>query len=234
MSKSNQQTKRQDIRETKRATVLAGAKKSHRPAILLVFAIAVIGGALAASVGLFKPEPETATVTSAAAQIEQAEAVTYPVSLFDDCQARHYELKNGDMTIRYFILKSADGVIRAAFDACDVCWPEGKGYYQQTDTMVCRNCGRRFDSVRINEVKGGCNPAPLTRSVNGDQLVIKVDDILQGEAYNDGGTTIIMVTHRAECAGHANRRIELCDGRLVNPETETHGIKAKTRSARAA
>jgi len=51
--------------------------------------------------------------------------------------------------------------------------------------MVCRNCGRRFDSVRINEVKGGCNPAPLTRSVNGDQLVIKVDDILQGESYFD-------------------------------------------------
>jgi uncharacterized membrane protein len=185
MSKSNQQTKRQDIRETKRATVLAGAKKSHRPMILVVLAIAVIGGGLAASIDLFKPEPETATVASAAAQVGQAESVTYPISLFDDGQAGHYDLKSGDMTIRYFILKSPDGVIRAAFDACDVCWPEGKGYYQEGDTMVCRNCGRRFDSVRINEVKGGCNPAPLTRSVNGDQLVIKVDDILQGESYFD-------------------------------------------------
>jgi putative ABC transport system ATP-binding protein len=49
---------------------------------------------------------------------------------------------------------------------------------------------------------------------------------------NDSGTTIIMVTHSAECAGYANRRIEVCDGRLV--DAGTHGAKAKTRSVRAA
>ena len=91
--------------------------------------------------------------------------------------------KTGSITVRYFILKSSDGIVRAAFDACDVCWPAGKGYYQDGDSMVCRNCGRRFHSVLINEVKGGCNPAPLTRSVDGDQLVIKVDDILKGKPY---------------------------------------------------
>jgi uncharacterized membrane protein len=49
--------------------------------------------------------------------------------------------------------------------------------------MVCRNCGRRFASVLVNEVKGGCNPAPLYRTISGDQLVIQVKDILEGKQY---------------------------------------------------
>jgi uncharacterized membrane protein len=49
--------------------------------------------------------------------------------------------------------------------------------------MVCRNCGRRFASVLINEVKGGCNPAPLHRTIQDDQLIIKVEDIVQGQTY---------------------------------------------------
>ncbi|HKE16014.1 MAG TPA: ABC transporter ATP-binding protein [Kofleriaceae bacterium] len=35
------------------------------------------------------------------------------------------------------------------------------------------------------------------------------------ERINEGGTTIIMVTHSAECAAHAHRQIHLRDGRMV-------------------
>lgn len=110
--------------------------------------------------------------------------VTYPVKTFQDGKARFYQHKTGDgITIKYFILKSSDGVIRAAFDACDVCWPQGKGYYQKDDYMVCRNCGRRFASVNVNVITGGCNPGALKRAVAGDKLVIKVKDILEGKKY---------------------------------------------------
>jgi uncharacterized membrane protein len=113
------------------------------------------------------------------------DVVVFPANLFSDGNARHFEYKNNNITIRYFILKSSDGVIRAAFDACDVCWPAGKGYYQKADTMVCRNCGRRFASVLVNEVKGGCNPAPLNRDISGDKLIIRTTDILKGKKYFD-------------------------------------------------
>jgi uncharacterized membrane protein len=109
----------------------------------------------------------------------------YPESHFTDGTAKFFQHQHGDITIKYFILKSSDGVIRAAFDACDVCWPAGKGYYQDGDHMVCRNCGRRFASVRINEIKGGCNPAPLNRSVKDGQVVIQVKDLLEGKGYFD-------------------------------------------------
>jgi uncharacterized membrane protein len=39
--------------------------------------------------------------------------------------------------------------------------------------------------VRVNEVKGGCNPAPLNRQLVGDALLIKVADILEGKGYFD-------------------------------------------------
>ena len=118
---------------------------------------------------------------SLAAQVME---VTYPVKNFQDGKARFYEYKAGDgITIKYFILKSSDGVVRAAFDACDVCWPQGKGYYQKDDYMVCRNCGRRFASVNVNVITGGCNPGALKREVLGEKLVIKVKDILEGKKY---------------------------------------------------
>ncbi len=112
--------------------------------------------------------------------------VRYPVSQFNDGKARYFSHQANGMTIRYFVLQSSDGIIRAAFDACDVCWQAGKGYFQDGDEMVCRNCGRRFASARVNEVKGGCNPAPLNRRVEKDQLVIQVNDILEGQTFFKG------------------------------------------------
>ncbi|CAB5119538.1 ABC-type antimicrobial peptide transport system, ATPase component [Olavius algarvensis associated proteobacterium Delta 3] len=42
----------------------------------------------------------------------------------------------------------------------------------------------------------------------------EVMELLQ--RLNEAGTTVIMVTHSAECAGYARRRLEMSDGRLVN------------------
>ncbi len=110
--------------------------------------------------------------------------VTYPVDMFDNGKARHFDYKTGDgVTVRYFVMKSSDGVIRAAFDACNVCWREGKGYTQKDDVMVCNNCGRRFLSTKINVVTGGCNPVALTRNVESGKLVIKAEHILEGKRY---------------------------------------------------
>jgi len=165
----------------KKAAVLGTEKKSRLPLF------AALAGAVLVAVGAFvyisgKGSESSATTSQTSSEIKVSQG-TYPVSLFDDGRARHFEYKSDDITIKYFILKSSDGVIRAAFDACDVCWRSGKGYFQEGDNMVCRNCGRRFASVRVNEVKGGCNPAPLTRRIEGDKLVIDINDILEGRQF---------------------------------------------------
>jgi len=128
------------------------------------------------------------SVTWVTAASKPAHEVIYPLKAFQNGEARFYSHPAGNgVTVKYFILKSSDGVIRAAFDACDVCWREGKGYVQKGDFMICKNCGRRFASVRINDEQGGCNPAPLARSIKGDNVVLQVKDILDGRKYFDFG-----------------------------------------------
>ncbi|WP_163337714.1 DUF2318 domain-containing protein [Desulfopila sp. IMCC35008] len=112
--------------------------------------------------------------------------VHIPVKSVDDGKAHHFKYNGGGVVVKFFVIKSRDGVIRAAFDACDVCFPAGKGYTQDGEFMICNNCGRRFHSTRINVEQGGCNPAPLNRKITGDQLVIRADDILAGGRYFGG------------------------------------------------
>lgn len=112
----------------------------------------------------------------------EAGMVKIPLSEVNDGQA-HFFKYNGRKPINFFVLKSSDGVVRAAFDACDVCFKERKGYRQEGDLMVCNNCGQKFPSVKINVVKGGCNPAPLDRVVQGENLVLRASDIESGGFY---------------------------------------------------
>lgn len=109
--------------------------------------------------------------------------VTIPVADLADGQARYYAYDAGGVEVKYFVMKSADGEYRAAFDACDVCFANKKGYTQQGDVMVCNNCGQQFDSTQINEVRGGCNPSPIERSVDGQNLVLKTADLQTGVKY---------------------------------------------------
>ncbi len=107
-----------------------------------------------------------------------------PLARISDGKAHHFKVKANDGTmVTFFVLKSRDGVIRAAIDACDVCYRAGKGYVQKGDFMVCINCRQRFASSRINVVKGGCNPAPLNREVRGDFLAISMKDINANKWY---------------------------------------------------
>lgn len=181
MSKKNRKGN-QDKIAAKKATVLGTGKRSRMPLIVGILGVILIGGAAVFYLNFNRLNPSA--VASAPTQADDT-AVTFPVGLFEDGKARHFDHVSGNLTIRYFIIKSADGIIRAAFDACDVCWPAGKGYYQEGDYMVCRNCGRRFASVLVNEVQGGCNPAPLNRSLDNGKLVIQVKDILDGRQYFD-------------------------------------------------
>ena len=172
--------KNQNKIAAKKAAVLGTEKKNRTPLFVAIIGVILIAGA--AIFYLSQGGGNRSAIANAPSAAGNTH-VTFPASLFEDGKARHFEHVNGNLTVRYFILKSSDGIIRAAFDACDVCWPAGKGYYQDGDHMVCRNCGRRFASVLVNEVKGGCNPAPLNRALENGKLIIQIKDILDGQQY---------------------------------------------------
>ena len=169
-------------RVAKKAAVLGTEKKSRTPVVVLISTVVLlIGGGI-----FFVSQKEADRPLSGGSLSSQASGleVTHPVGLFDDGRARHFQYTDDNgITIKYFVLKSSDGVIRAAFDACDVCWKAGKGYYQSGDVMVCGNCKREFASILVNVVKGGCNPAPLNRTVKDGKVIIAVPEILKGRPY---------------------------------------------------
>jgi uncharacterized membrane protein len=108
----------------------------------------------------------------------------FPLASFNDGQAKHYVYKHSPSEwVRFFVVKSTDGVVRAAFDACDVCWRSKKGYVQAGNFMQCVNCGLKFRTDKINETKGGCNPAALARTIAGDKVVINVQDVMSGLGF---------------------------------------------------
>ncbi len=109
---------------------------------------------------------------------------SFPESMFQDGKARHFQFKaSPNLIIRFFVVKSVDGAVRAAFDACDVCFSSKKGYVQQGTNMVCINCGLKFRTDKINEVKGGCNPSPLPRKIQNGQVMISQQDVMSGARF---------------------------------------------------
>ncbi|MHB8764188.1 MAG: Fe-S-containing protein [Deferrisomatales bacterium] len=174
-----------DKAAAKKAAVLGGTPRKNRAVLpLMLFCAAlVIGGGVFLLGSQEQSLPPAAQATPA-----QVTELTHPLNLFADGQSRFFEHQTPEgLTLRYFVLKSSDGTIRSALDACDSCWPAGKGYRQDGDEMVCQNCRMRFPSVKIMEVKGGCNPAPLRHEIRGEQVVIQVQDLLAGGGYFDFG-----------------------------------------------
>ena len=123
---------------------------------------------------------ETATATAASAP---GGDVTMPVAQVNDGKAHFFSYDAGGTTVKYFVLADKNGKVRAALDACQVCFAQKKGYQQQGDAMQCNNCGKVFPSAKINVITGGCNPIPLDRSISGDQLTITTDSLTQGVQY---------------------------------------------------
>lgn len=109
--------------------------------------------------------------------------VRLPVARVGDGRAHFFTYRWGSRAIDFFVLKSSDGVLRAAFDTCDICYPDRKGYRQEGDLMVCNKCEQKFPSALVNERRGGCNPAPLERTVDGDVLVLRSADLEAGARY---------------------------------------------------
>ena len=127
-------------------------------------------------------------ITSMSFELTAQTVVKVPISAITNTASYHQHIyvtaPGYYKVIRYFlVLGPVSGDPRVAFDACDVCFAAKRGYKQVGDLMVCNNCGQTFPSVRINVEKGGCNPAPLNRVVDGDNLIIKVEDIYSGSKF---------------------------------------------------
>lgn len=157
----------------------ASPRRAISPNALIVAAALVLLAAV-----VFTTRSNSLAAPAASAAFAAGRDVALPLADFADGQARFYSYTAASgTTVRFFVMKSSDGVIRAAFDSCDVCFRERRGYRQAGDTMVCNNCGQGFASVNINVLQGGCNPAPVDRAIEGDRVVLRAAALEQGDSY---------------------------------------------------
>jgi hypothetical protein len=200
-------------RVAKRARFASKSEKpgGASPLVLIAGIVVVVAAIAGTAFALTRPSPEVAASQSAPSVVAPSstgsgnkgrpvvaatighqpyqlvvaenDSVTLPIASFDDHRAHYYTYMHEGQPIEFFVLESNDGVVRAAFNACDVCFGAKKGYTQDGDYMVCNNCGRRFPSDQINVLQGGCNPSPLQRAVEGEDLVIQADDLVSGLGY---------------------------------------------------
>ena len=170
-------------REGKRAQFAEGAEARGGSGNLPVKILAIVAVALV-GVAVYLVAGRGGAATAGASTFEAAGGdVSIPVSDLS-AKARFYEYKTAaGKTVRFFAMRSPDGVYRAALDACDVCFAAKQGYSQEGSDMVCNKCGMHFPSAKINEARGGCNPVGLERKVNGDRLTISARELEAGVSY---------------------------------------------------
>ena len=85
--------------------------------------------------------------------------------------------------VRFLVVEDQNGNVRTAFDACDFCGGR-MGYKQIGQEVECSSCGQRFRIDKLGEanVAGGCWPSYLSHEVDGDYVLIPVDE-LNDNAY---------------------------------------------------
>ena len=181
MSKNRAQANKS--RENKREQFTGEARPRSKAlplVILAALALALLGGYF-----IFGGSGDSPVATTASGTIKTAAGdMSIPISDLKGGTAKFFDHKlPSGAPVRFFVIKSSDGVYRAALDACDTCFHAKQGYHQEGDNLVCNNCGMKFHSAKVNEVSGGCNPVGLERSVEGDHLIIKAGELEKGAKY---------------------------------------------------
>ena len=105
--------------------------------------------------------------------------ITVDVSKLPQMGSQHYRYQEDAQIVRFFVVRDGQGIVRAAVDACDVCWRSGKGYVLRDGAMLCVNCGMRFAMARIGRASGGCNPHPFRFTVENGSVVIATEELMR-------------------------------------------------------
>jgi YHS domain-containing protein len=76
--------------------------------------------------------------------------------------------------VRFLAMKTADGKIQTALDACEICG--SFGYGQEGKNLVCLNCAAEINPLTMG-AGGGCNPIPLPSEVTNNVLCIAAGEL---------------------------------------------------------
>lgn len=99
--------------------------------------------------------------------------------LSDNKLHRYAYIADDGRVIRFFLLSRFEDrlVPVAVFDACAICGDAG--YIKKGSELICIACNVRIFLPSVGK-EGGCNPIPMKFELDGDNMIIKLDDVLEG------------------------------------------------------
>ena len=182
--------------DDKKARVMSREKTWVKPTIIAAVVVLVAAGAYgftqfrASRMGgrpMFPPhrreETRVARMSQATAVTAQNGDVLIPLKTVEDGNAHFFSYTAAGKAVTFYMMKTADGTIKTAFDACVACNHAKLGYRQEGALVVCNNCGMGFRSEDIGKERGGCNPIAVQRSIDGQMVVLKAKDLEAGVQY---------------------------------------------------
>jgi ribosomal protein S14 len=147
----------------------------HAPLLAAVFLLFFPSPAWASFFGFFGDSTETV--------IAKDGLITVDTSAIQVSDSRFYRYQEGKISVRFFVVRDKSGTVRAAIDACEVCWRAGKGYSREGNFMICKNCMRKFPLDRIGIIVGGCNPHPFAFDLDNNIMTIRAQELLPGADF---------------------------------------------------
>jgi uncharacterized membrane protein len=153
-------------------------KKIMRIGIISIILIIAVGTIVFVGMSLGNNEIKDNKIIDDSTDISTGSQILIPISDIGTT-AKFYSYESKDVEIKYFIVKGNDDVIKAAFDACDLCYNAKKGYRQDVDVMTCLNCGLTFPINELGETNtgGGCWPSYLPIKIDGNNIIIEKSDL---------------------------------------------------------
>jgi high-affinity iron transporter len=139
---------------------------SIRAAILYGTVVAMLGAEFVYAQAMNAPSPAQGLPSD-------NNEVRIPLSDLTDTNLHFYTADVDRTTIRFMVIhRSNDYAV--ALDACQICG--AKGYKQEGQNVICRNCGAVIYIPSIGE-KGGCNPIPVKSRIEGGEVVVDLTDL---------------------------------------------------------
>ena len=96
-------------------------------------------------------------------------------------EVRFYRfLNSGNQEVRFLVGRDKEGEVQVGFDASETHGKNGRGFRHEGEWLVDNKCDTASRLAEVNASRGGCRPVPLKHRIEGNQLVLAEDDILQG------------------------------------------------------
>src|SRR5271170_1191981 len=105
--------------------------------------------------------------------------VRIPLSELTDQSLHFYTAEVNGTVIRFLVIHKTNGDYATALDACQICGR--KGYRQEGQNIICRNCGASIYVPSIGD-RGGCNPIPVKTNVAGGVMIVDLSALADASA----------------------------------------------------